>query len=392
MPVEKRLSSSNRNINDNNNKPLGLGSKKKARSEEALPEAEKEEKGLYFELDADADQFDELKAMFDTAEATLDDPAKCIPLLRGIVHECTSLYKVGDSEHNSQFDSADETAEEDQGKKFPATFYRIFGDSLFNLAIMENTPDLTEGEISNINDKNKQIFQQRGDFLKAALDKIEEGIDCYPRNYDLIESKVIIIASLAVNGDDYYSLKFAPSLTDCLNELKDRGDSGKEAMIDLFNKVFQIRLEASSPAKSKKLIEGLLSVFEDFLGDDVEEESNVQILKLSLINSLAEMKMELEEDSQEVNSFLSKIIEKGEDHLLSKKNSTEDLKGQLISALGESYMLLSSVKAIQGEEDGEIFYSQKAIEKFELARDEFGVELDEAIEEFIKDVKSTESS
>ena len=386
MPVEKRLSSSNRN--DINSKPLGLGSKKKSRSEEQISEkgGDKDENGLYFELEADADHFDELSAMFDTAEATLDDPSKCIPLFRGIVHECSSLYKAGTD--NNEGDPSNDNDEKCEDKKFPAKFYRIFGDSLFNLAIMENVPDLTEIEIGKSSDANKQIFQQRGDFLKAALDKVEEGLDTYPEDLNLLESKAIIVASLAVNGDDYYFLKMSPSLADYLEAIKAPGDSSIEEMIEIFNKILQVRLDALSPVKGKKLIEGLLSVFEDFLGDDVEECSNAQILKLSLINSLAEAKLELEEDSQEVNSFLSKSIEKGEDHLLSKKDSSEDLKGELISTLGESYMLLSSVKAFQGEEENENICSQKAVEKFELARDGFGVELDDAIEEFIKDVKN----
>lgn len=371
MPSEKRLSS--------HGKPLGLGSKKKSRSNEDVTsegseneQQPSEQKGLYFELEADADHIDELQAMFDTAEAVLDEPEKSIPLLRGVVHECNALF--GNEEHEEE-EAEQEGGEKEErfseAKKFPARFYRIFGEALFNLAIMENPSD------------SKSV--ERGDFLKASLDRIDAGLDIHEDEASLLQSKTLIVAALAANGDEFYALKLSDSLADYLETIKE-DRSGK---VEFLESVFESRLEAVDAKSSKRLIEVLLSVFEDVLGDDVEEDTSVHLLKLNLINALAEAELELEEDTQEINNFLSKTIEHGEEHLrLSKRDSTLDLKGgEFVASLGESYMLLSSVKALQDDEAGELELSQKAVEKFELASLQYNVELPLPIKEFIDDVK-----
>ena len=194
------------------------------------------------------------------------------------------------------------------------------------------------------------------------------------------------MAALAANGDEFYALKLSDSLADYLETIKE-DRSGK---VEFLESVFESRLEAVDAKSSKRLIEVLLSVFEDVLGDDVEEDTSVHLLKLNLINALAEAELELEEDTQEINNFLSKTIEHGEEHLrLSKRDSTLDLKGgEFVASLGESYMLLSSVKALQDDEAGELELSQKAVEKFELASLQYNVELPLPIKEFIDDVKN----
>lgn len=362
MPSEKRLSS-------HGNKPLGLGTKKKSRSiedvasdhSESEQKQEREEKGLYFELDADADQIDELEAMFDTAEAVLDEPEKSIPLFRGVIHECNALFG------NNQDDEEKEGFEEH--KQFPARFYRIFAEALFNLAIMENLTDAKAVE--------------RSDFLKAALDKVDDGLNNHPSNASLLQSKATIMAALAANGEDFYALKLSETLSDCLNVIKD-----VDGKIDFLERIFDTHLEAVDAKSTKKVVEVLLSVFEDFLGDDVEEDTKVHLLKVSFINALAETELELEEDTREINNFLSKTIEHGEEHLLSKQDSKSDLKGQLVVSLGESYMLLSSVKALQDDEVGELELSQKAVDKFELAESEYKIDLAPSLKEFIENVKN----
>lgn len=372
MPSEKRLSSQG--------KPLGLGSKKKSRSNEDVTsensgseqqthEEQKEEKGLYFELEADADQIDELQAMFDTAEAVLDEPEKSIPLFRGIVHECNALFGNEIAEEEGS-EGSEEKFEEH--KQFPARFYRIFGEALFNLAIMENPADTKAAE--------------RGDFLKAALDKVEEGLLNHPNEPSLLHSKAAIVAALAANGEEYYVLKLSEALSDYLDAIKT--SSSSEEKVEFLERILESRLDAVDAKSSKRVIEVLLSVFEDVLGDEVEEETRVHLFKISLINALAETELELEEDTQEINNFLSKTIEHGEEHLLSKRDSKSDLKGQLVASLGESYMLLSSVKALQADEAGELELSQKAVEKFEIAENEFNIELAQPLKDFIEETKN----
>lgn len=379
MVSEKRLSTGGVS------RPGGLGNKKKIRSNEDCPEAKDEEGGLIFELDSDADQIDELKVMFDTAESVLDEPEKCIPLLRGIVHECHALESGPNAEEDKgegTSQNSTETQEEQavMPHNFPAPFYRIFGEALFNLAIMENP--------------NDQKSDDRTEFLKAALCKLEEGLERHAKNMELLESRAVVLAALVAQGDDFSALKLPNGLSEVLTS-KETVESKQKVL----ERIFDCRLESLNAKSAKKLIQIILSLFDDFLQDELEEEDvNVIIFKLSLINALAECDLELEEGDallEEVESYLSKAIELGEEKfsIISSKPDEEtfrERKGDFVYLLGEALMLLSSVKALQEDEEEEKKISEKAVAKFQQAKDEFGKELEPAIEEYIIQVKQDE--
>jgi hypothetical protein len=142
----------------------GLG---KRRAEEEL----NAEPQVYFPIEDGQDEIQQAAVMLAHAELSLEEPEKCVPLLRAVVHECDRIGKLKelleDGEPLPEFEA--EQIESLQKLELTDEFYRVFGDSLFRLACLETFNE-------NLADAN---------LLEASLERYALGLESHPKSESL---------------------------------------------------------------------------------------------------------------------------------------------------------------------------------------------------------------
>ena len=154
----------------------GLG-KRKAEAEPevgAEPEAEAQ---IYFPVEEDQDEIQQAAVMLAHAELSLDEPEKCIPLLRAVVHECDRIGRLKEMlEEGVEIANVEEEQIAALGKlELTDEFFRVFGDALFRLACVEGDGD---GVLAT------------GGMFMAAIERYDLGLALFPASALLKHSRL----------------------------------------------------------------------------------------------------------------------------------------------------------------------------------------------------------
>ncbi|CAI5756765.1 unnamed protein product [Candida verbasci] len=281
---------------------LGLGNRAKSKKQkvEETQEQEEQEGQLTVELPEEVDPNDELGQLKGLYQSYLSDKSELI--LNGIIHECDRLLrnkKEGD-------------------EVLPALFYSIYGKSLNELSqFCENTREIS-------------------DFISNGLERIDNGLEKYPKDADLLFAKAKIILN---------------EILFTISTLKI--DSENEPLSKRLDEALQIYEIAESRAKSEDLNEETLSIIQDFddllevvdnfgkpqkeeeeedENDEEEEEDEVEV-KLAETHPLHTMKTDDKYNlwwREHTQTFLDNVKD-------------ENLIKQVNKLLGQSYLLEAEI-------------------------------------------------
>ncbi len=159
-------------------RPQGLGAaSKKAAVEVASPSQEASTSNkLVFELPEDATALDQVKALYETALVSLEEPDRALSIFNGVVHECLRLEKIRDAEdtpndlhpEDNDIDSFLQV-KKDVEKIFGSEYFFVLGDSLRNIA------ELSMAEIEAESFENvKGLFMAAKEKLDVALSQADD--------------------------------------------------------------------------------------------------------------------------------------------------------------------------------------------------------------------------
>lgn len=270
---------------------------------------------------------------------------KAQKLYAGVIHECDRLLKL--------FDAGERT------EKISAEIYELLGDSLFKLRCCQRLDDLEADD----------------EFLAAAEEKYDAGLEAFPGNVDLLVSKarLQLVKSILEMGDEDDSIE---------------GISVPKLVHEGYQKNLQKIWQAASE-------------FSPFLPED-NPQSNLAITRACLEMISEEIMLTVEEKLQyaswlaketevlfDLNPIEIETIEKNlsilEKSLASDEYPEEDIETQttLGQLKAQMYLLHGSKYGLQGDEEKEQACYVQAHEVYRGLEEKFGLEIPDFILELV---------
>lgn len=197
-------------------KPTGLGKRKAPDTATEETQAQSEDKSidqadsqLYFPVEDDQDELQHIQTMFSNAEDLIDDPLRAVILFRAVAHECDRLGRLKEKLEEGNEGLDDHNIDKEQTARLRAlclnaTFYRIFGDSLYRLAFLEAPGDKSEvfGIEEHVEDDEKD--EERIQMLEAAIERYQNGLELFDANRELITAlqRATLLLSILQSEED----------------------------------------------------------------------------------------------------------------------------------------------------------------------------------------------
>ena len=286
---------------------------------------------LVFELPEDATAFDQVKALYETALVSLEDPEKALPIFNGVVHECLRLEKIRDTEEtpsdlhpeDNDIDSFMQV-KKDADRIFCAEYFFVFGDSLRTIA-----------ELSMAEMKEESFEDVKGLFL-AAKEKLETSLSQQASNDSFSEalSESFSRCCLFVKIFEGETVKVDEDSIDCFSD-------ALEFMISFVEFIRENGIDSHSVEQVKEVCAKVLQQAE--CTEELKISVEIKGIDQKLRFALAE---EEELDSEKVSQMQARL------DILVNTISDSDLKY-------EALMLKGSILEASGkDEEAKLVYSE----------------------------------
>lgn len=269
-------------------KPTGLGKRKTPDTPgeglQEQPEGEKMEEidpQVYFPVEDDQDELQQIQVMFANAEEFIDDPYKATILFRAVAHECDRLGRQRDELDETKGGCGDQSTSEDPAdcRKAPslnASFYRIFGDSLYHLAFLETAGE--EGGASDDEDRaeDEEKAKERIQLLAAAIERYQNGLELFRGSHELFSSlqRALLLRSILAPERE-------ERLEDTLQSIATIVRSSSASLED--SGFFIAAVELASTFGGLSQCQTVTSTIEELLTSVVEQNPRQKLMLLSVL-------------------------------------------------------------------------------------------------------------
>lgn len=314
-------------------RPQGLGAAaKKAALEETTSVAQPTAK-LVFELPADATALDQVKALYETALVSLEEPEKALQLFNGVVHECLRLEAIKESETAPQDLHPDDNdldsylqVKKDAERIFCPEFYFIFGDCLRNIAeiSMDQVDEESYDHVKGLLLAAKDRFENASAFEGAAFDEAKARTEVMLAVFD----GQVPVTTEASEECLFDAIEFICAFIEHVldNNVESKCEQAQEAKISLLN----LLTDLSAAKGEEKTQIDLLSVSIPFRltiageeGNLAEEEANSMIAKLEALKE-TDMASEVLMLQGSIYEFLERTEEAEACYAAAENLDTED--------------------------------------------------------------------
>ena len=302
------------------------------------------EKGLYFELGEEATQLDELKAMLEMAESTIDDPEKAIPLLRGVIHECDLMGRSGD------------------GMVEDVHYWIVYGDALLALGRVEFKDDAA----------------QVSEFVREAVDRYQKAVEI--DNKSSLALKRLIIAKcmlLAVDEDEK-----------CL-EIKEMVKLLKNVDIDdeFIGEIVETAEEAISNRRMFMILYNFRNLVKPILESDKKTLSKNVLRFVNLYTESTLEKVVANDEGIYTNRYFETyylLVQCWLEEAAEKVSDLKDADNEYKLLVGEMFMLYGSVLEVSKDQMRSEFEYGRARRIFEGLKSD-GFKLPEGVLSFLRE-------
>lgn len=197
-------------------KATGLGKRK---AKEPSDDDDDVNEGVYFAVDDQQDELEQVSVMFAHAELALDQPEKCIPLLRAVVHECDRLGRTkealddGDLEGPLLQGLGEQQLAQLRRLELTEEFYRVYGDALYRLALVDEAKDDDSNPLNLLEaakgfyETGLSIFHESLK-LKFSLLRNDMMLAIFEGHQPKVRELFAIISSLAEDRQKYFAYTF----------------------------------------------------------------------------------------------------------------------------------------------------------------------------------------
>ncbi|KAJ3410905.1 mtDNA inheritance, partitioning of the mitochondrial organelle [Chytridiales sp. JEL 0842] len=360
---------------------------------------------MTFQLDDESmDEVTEIKTMFEAALAKIEENEEDgVPLLQGVIHECDRLVRTRYA--------TDEAEAKPETEVAPLTpdFHLTYGSALFRLSLVvleqEESQEDSEEAAESTSSKNKSTKETAVDFMDAAIDRFEIGLDNEFKDEDLevkwklnealgrvyVQKAAQLLKAGDVDSADTNISKAQTYLTTSLSLLSKSPSKStyleeSVSVAGLFTAHAELRTDKKG---HEKWIGVALEILKDVLKQDTSFGPALEALGaayLSSANAYMDMLENGEDDVERV--VISECIDDALKYLQQAQDLQKDAKEPncgLLCLIGEALVNKGNMLDEKDEEGEADVYYQQAVDCFKKVDAVNPQELPEQFGSFLKE-------